>query len=55
MDKELQNTIIAGKNLGIKFEDAGILRMKKMIEDEAKALKASLNNKNSFAPLMRNQ
>ncbi|KAG5550312.1 hypothetical protein RHGRI_015314 [Rhododendron griersonianum] len=55
VDKELQNTIIVGNNLGIKFGDAGIQRMKKMIENEAKALKASPNNNNSFAPLMRNQ
>lgn len=52
MDKELQNTILAGNNLGIKFGNSGIMRMKKMIEDESKAMKESLIN-NSFAPLMR--
>lgn len=52
LDKELQSTIIAGNNLGINFRDDGILRMKKMIEIETKALKASLKN-NSFAPLLR--
>ncbi|KAI8566473.1 hypothetical protein RHMOL_Rhmol02G0043900 [Rhododendron molle] len=54
MDKELQNTIIAGNNLGIKFNESGVLRMKKMIENEHKALIASLKN-NTFAPLMRDQ
>lgn len=54
VDKELQNTITAGNNLGIKFRDDGILRMKKMIENEAKVLKASLKN-NSFAPFVRDQ
>lgn len=49
MDKELQNTIIAGNNLGIKFNESGVLRMKKMIENEHKAMIASLKN-NTFAP-----
>ncbi|KAF7131897.1 hypothetical protein RHSIM_Rhsim09G0015100 [Rhododendron simsii] len=52
IDKELQKTIAAGNSLGIKFGNPGIKRMKKMIENEAKALKASLKD-NSFAPLMR--
>ncbi|KAI8551279.1 hypothetical protein RHMOL_Rhmol06G0173200 [Rhododendron molle] len=54
MDKELQNTIIAGNNLGIKFDNAGVLRMKKMIENENKALIAALKN-NTLAPLVRDQ
>ncbi|KAF7123508.1 hypothetical protein RHSIM_Rhsim12G0072300 [Rhododendron simsii] len=54
IDTDLQNTIVAGNNLGIKFGNAGVLRMKTMIENEAKALKASLEN-NTFAPLMRDQ
>ncbi|KAF7115524.1 hypothetical protein RHSIM_RhsimUnG0053300 [Rhododendron simsii] len=54
IDKELQNTIIAGNSLVIKFGDPGIKRMKEMTENEAKALKASLQD-NSFAPLMRDQ
>ncbi|KAF7114854.1 hypothetical protein RHSIM_RhsimUnG0075300 [Rhododendron simsii] len=52
IDEELQNTIIAGNTLGIKFGDIGVLRMKKMIENEYKELKESLRN-NTFAPLMR--
>lgn len=51
MDEELQNTLIAGKTLGIKFGDTGILIMKKMIENESKEMKASLKN-NTFAPVM---
>ncbi|KAF7114510.1 hypothetical protein RHSIM_RhsimUnG0085900 [Rhododendron simsii] len=54
INKEVQNTIIAGNTLGIKFGDAGIKRMTKMIENEAKILKESLKN-NSFAPLMRDE
>ncbi|KAF7112933.1 hypothetical protein RHSIM_RhsimUnG0177800 [Rhododendron simsii] len=54
IDKEVQKTILAGNSLGIKFGDAGIKRMKKMIENEAKVLKASLKY-NSFAPLTRDE
>ncbi|KAI8554292.1 hypothetical protein RHMOL_Rhmol05G0087200 [Rhododendron molle] len=54
INKEVQNTIIAGNTLGIKFWDSGIKRMTKIIENEAKILKASLKN-NSFAPLMRDE
>ncbi|KAG5556710.1 hypothetical protein RHGRI_007100 [Rhododendron griersonianum] len=54
IDKEVQNTIKACNALGIKFGDAGIKRMTKMIANEAKILKASLKN-NSFAPLMRDE
>ncbi|KAI8566563.1 hypothetical protein RHMOL_Rhmol02G0050200 [Rhododendron molle] len=52
--KEVQNTFIAGNTLGIKFGDSGIKRMTKMIENEAKILKAALKS-NSFAPLMRDE
>ncbi|KAF7143615.1 hypothetical protein RHSIM_Rhsim05G0007500 [Rhododendron simsii] len=52
IEKELQHTILAGNTLGIKVRNSGILRMKKMIENEALALKASIKN-NTYAPLMR--
>ncbi|KAF7115527.1 hypothetical protein RHSIM_RhsimUnG0052900 [Rhododendron simsii] len=52
IEKELQHTILAGNTLGIKVRNSGILRMKKMIENEALALKASMKN-NTYAPLMR--
>ncbi|KAF7143499.1 hypothetical protein RHSIM_Rhsim05G0208300 [Rhododendron simsii] len=50
--EELQETIRASTKLGIKYDDAGILRMKKMIEQEAKDLESILRD-NSFAPLQR--
>ncbi|KAF7142276.1 hypothetical protein RHSIM_Rhsim05G0211700 [Rhododendron simsii] len=52
--KELQETIIPGNKLGIKYDDAGVLRMKKMIEQEAKDLEIILRD-NLFAPLQRNE
>ncbi|KAF7126497.1 hypothetical protein RHSIM_Rhsim11G0186100 [Rhododendron simsii] len=52
VEKELQNTMLAGNTLGIKFGNSGILRMKKMIENESIAMKASIKN-NPFAPLLR--
>ncbi|KAG5550157.1 hypothetical protein RHGRI_015195 [Rhododendron griersonianum] len=51
---ELQETILADTKLGIKYDDAGVLRMKKMIEQEAKDLESIMRN-NSFAPLQRNK
>ncbi|KAF7153635.1 hypothetical protein RHSIM_Rhsim01G0085700 [Rhododendron simsii] len=50
--EELQETIRASTKLGIKRDDAGILRMKKMIEQEAKDLESILRD-NPFAPLQR--
>ncbi|KAF7142921.1 hypothetical protein RHSIM_Rhsim05G0113800 [Rhododendron simsii] len=52
--EELQETIIAGTKLGIKYDDACLLRMKKMIEQEAKDLEIILRD-NPFAPLQRNK
>ncbi|KAF7154284.1 hypothetical protein RHSIM_Rhsim01G0048500 [Rhododendron simsii] len=50
--EELQETIRASTKLGIKYDDAGVLRMKKMIEQEAKDLESILRD-NPFAPLQR--
>ncbi|KAF7148585.1 hypothetical protein RHSIM_Rhsim03G0183200 [Rhododendron simsii] len=50
--EELQETIRASTKLGIKYDDAGVLRMNKMIEQEAKDLESILRD-NSFAPLQR--
>ncbi|KAF7116097.1 hypothetical protein RHSIM_RhsimUnG0038800 [Rhododendron simsii] len=50
--EELQETIRASTKLGIKYDDAGVLRMKKMIEQEAKDLESMLRD-NPFAPLQR--
>ncbi|KAF7117144.1 hypothetical protein RHSIM_RhsimUnG0000500 [Rhododendron simsii] len=50
--EELQETIRASTKIGIKYDDAGVLRMKKMIEQEAKDLESILRD-NPFAPLQR--
>ncbi|KAF7121325.1 hypothetical protein RHSIM_Rhsim13G0191800 [Rhododendron simsii] len=52
IEEELQKTIRASTKLGIKCDDAGIMRMKKMIEQEAKDLESILRD-NPFAPLQR--
>ncbi|KAI8551430.1 hypothetical protein RHMOL_Rhmol06G0184900 [Rhododendron molle] len=52
--EELQETIIADTKLGIKYDDADVLRMKKMIEQETKDLEIILRD-NPFAPLQRNE
>ncbi|KAI8532319.1 hypothetical protein RHMOL_Rhmol03G0059500 [Rhododendron molle] len=52
--EEFQETIIADTKLGVKYDDADVLRMKKMIEQEAKDLE-SIPRNNPFAPLQRNK
>lgn len=52
IEKELQHTISAGNTLGIKMDNSGIRRMREIIEEESRALKASIKT-NPFAPLMR--
>ncbi|KAI8568925.1 hypothetical protein RHMOL_Rhmol02G0238600 [Rhododendron molle] len=51
--EELQNNIREGITLGIKFDDMGVKRMKKMIEKEAIEMNLLLKN-NTFALLQRN-
>lgn len=52
VEEELQFTKEAGTILGIEYVDTDIMRMKKMIQNEAEELKL-LRKNNTFAPLQR--